>query len=319
MFRIGPPPLTPPNDNVVLPDPDPGQAAAFESERAEMRSMLFDPLYAFAASWHYSRNLLLGAQRCSAPKSSSRYNCRFCSAPESSAVRSFKVWDLHFGGALNALCWAPDLEVDPSLGGKSKNGLEAFWVAIGKLLDSWLPLRTEPNAVLLWCDSYPDLVADMNRAQMARVAWLKRPNYFELEVKNPGLITGQRLRGQRTYSQAGKTAAYVLWGEFLAKGSSSIDFCEKCLQKSEMTLRSRIASGRRRDLLHNIATGRWLTRFIRAASLPPGSSEFQVQRDKLLDLCWVNEIKEADRALAEKTLDQFLKDIAESRPYIPTD
>jgi hypothetical protein len=267
------------------------------------------------------------------------------------------VWDLHFGGALNALCWAPDLEVDPSLGGKSKNGLEAFWVAIGKLLDSWLPLRTEPNAVLLWCDSYPDLVADMNRAQMARVAWLKRPNYFELEVKNPGLITGQRLRGQRTYSQAGKTAAYVLWGEFLAKGSSSIDFCEKCLhpfpsrsngrfypascgtnvsslkahwlktrkenwkclQKSEMTLRSRIASGRRRDLLHNIATGRWLTRFIRAASLPPGSSEFQVQRDKLLDLCWVNEIKEADRALAEKTLDQFLKDIAESRPYIPTD
>jgi hypothetical protein len=93
----------------------------------------------------------------------------------------------------------------------------------------------------------------------------------------------------------------------------------KCLQKSAMTLRSRIASGRRRDLLHDIATGRWLTRFIRAASLPPGSSEFQVQRDELLDLCWADEIKEADRALAEKTLDQFLKDIAESRRYIPTD
>jgi hypothetical protein len=198
----------------------------------------------------------------------------------------------------------------------------------------------------------------MNRAQLARVAWLKRPNYFEVRgVKNPGLITWHRLRGQRTYSQAGKTAAYVLWGEFLANGSPLIDFCEKCahpfpfrsngrfyptscgtnvsslkahrlevrtenwkrLQDSVTTLRSRIASGRRRNLLHGIQNGRWLTRFIRAANLAPGSSEFQLERDKLLDLCLVDENSEADRALAEETLDQFLKDIAESRPHIPTD
>ena len=358
MYKIGPPPPTPPNDNVVLPDPDPGHAAVLESECDEMRSMPFDPLYAFSASWHYSRNLLFGAQKCPAPKSSNRYKCRFCSAPESSAVRSFRVWDLHFGGALNALCLAPDLEVKPSLGGNSKDGLETFWKTLRTLLDSWLPLRKEPKCVLCWSDTYPDLVADMNRAQIARVAWLRRPNYFEVgDAENPGLITRHRLRGQRTYSQAGKTAAYVLWGEFLANGSPSIDFCEMCahpfpfrsngrfypascgtnisslkahrldvrkdnwerLKGLAETLHSDITSGKPLNLPKGIKTGRWLTRFIRAASLPPGSSEFQVRRDELLDLCWVDEIKEADRALAEKTLDQFLKDIAESRRYIPTD
>jgi hypothetical protein len=73
------------------------------------------------------------------------------------------------------------------------------------------------------------------------------------------------------------------------------------------------------NLLKGIETGRWLTRFIRAASLPLGSSEFQLERDNLLDLCLVDESNETDRALAEKTLDRFLKDIAESRPNIPTD
>jgi hypothetical protein len=242
--------------------------------------------------------------------------------------------------------------LNTSLSGKPKGGLETFWKTIGTLLDSWLPLRKEPNCILFWSDTYPDLVADMNRAQIACVAWLKRPNYFEVgDVKNPGLITWHRLRGQRTYSQAGKTAAYVLWGEFLANGSSPIDFCEKCahpfpfrsngrfyptscgtnvsslkarrlevrkdnwerLQKSEKNLRSNIASGELLNPLEGIESGRWLTRFIRAASLPHDSSEFQLQRDKLLDLCLVDESNEADRALAEEKLDQFLKDIEESR------
>lgn len=356
--RTGPPPPTPPNKIAVLADPDPGQVAVFKSECNEIRSMVFDPLYAFAASWHYSRNLLFGAQKWPAPKSSNRYNCRFCSAPESSAVRSSKVWELYFGGALNALCTSPDLQLNTSLSGKSKDGLEAFWKTIGTLLESWLPLRKEPNCALFWSDTYPDLVADMNRAQIARVAWLKRPNYFEVgDVKNPGLITWHRLRGQRTYSQAGKTAAYVLWGEFLANGSSSIDFCEKCvhpfpfrsngrfyptscgtnvsslkahrlevrkdnwkrLQELANTLHSNITSGEPLSLPKGIKIGRWLTRFIRAASLPHDSSEFQLQRGKLLDLCLVDESNEADVALAEETLDQFLKDIARSLPYIPTD
>lgn len=358
MSRIGPPPPTPPNNNVVLPDPAPLQVAEFESDRNEVRSMLFDPLYAFAASWHYSRNLLFGVQKCPAPKSSSRYNCRFCSAPESSAVRSSEVWELYFGGVLNALCASPDLQRNTSLSGKSKNGLYAFWTTIGTLLDSWLPLRKEPNCVLFWSDTYPNLVAEMSRAQIARVAWLKRPNYFEVgDVKSPGLITWHRIRSQRTYSQAGKTAAYILWGEFLANGSSSIDFCEKCahpfpfrsngrfyptscgtnisslkahrlktrtenwkrLQEEATTLHSAITSGKPVNLPKGMKNGRWFTRFVRAASLSPGSSEFQVQRDLLLDLCSEEGSKEAPREEVEKTLDQFLKNIAKSRPYIQTD
>lgn len=357
MFRIESPPPSPPHKPIILPDADPVEAAEFDSDCNEMHSMLFDPLYAFAASWHYSRKLMFGVQKRSAPDSN-RYDCRFCSAPKSSAVRSLKLWELHFGTALNALCAIPDLRLGTLLSGEPKDGLKAFWMTIGTLLNSWLPLRAEPNRDLAWSDFYPDLVAAMNRAQMARVTWLKRPNFFEVEDgKNPGLITQYRLREQMTFSQAGRTAAYGLWGEFLANGSSGIDFCETCahpfpfrsnqrfypascgtkvsslkahrrevrtdnwkdLRKSAKKLRSRIASGRRRNLLEGIKSGRWRTRFVRAASLPPDSPEFQVQRDKLLDLCLGEGSTENHRAQVEKTLDQFLKDIAESRPYIPND
>ena len=262
-----------------------------------------------------------------------------------------ELWELQFGTALNGLCAIPDLRLGTLLSGEPKDGLKVFWKTIRTLLNSWLPLRKEPNPDLAWNDTYRHLVADLNRAQMARVTWLKRPNFFEVDAKCPRLITEHRLRGQRTFSEAGKTAAYVLWGEFLANGSSSIDFCKTCahpfpfrsnqsyyptscgtnvsslkarkqkvrtrnwrrLQIAAGTLRSRIASGKGGNLLKGIGTPRWLTRFIRASSLFRFSPEFQLQRDMLLDLCLKEGTTEAHRAKVEKILDQFLNDIAESR------
>jgi hypothetical protein len=97
------------------------------------------------------------------------------------------------------------------------------------------------------------------------------------------------------------------------------------LNEAAKTLRSRIASGKTQNPLHDIEKGRWLARFIRAASLPPGSSEFEDQRDMLLDLCFAEGNTEISREQVKTALDQFLKDIAKSRPlivsrpFMPTD
>jgi hypothetical protein len=363
MYRIGPPLPTPPNENVIVTVRD-GEVT-IDPVRDEMRSILFDPQYAFAASWHYSRNLLFGTCKRSAPdRSSHRYVCRFCSAPDGSAFRSSKSWEKSFAADLNAMCMNPDLQKATSLSGKPGTAPSAFWKTINTLLDSWLPLRRESKPIRIWSCTFPALVDEMSRAQMARVSWFRGASYFEKkEAENLAFVQEHWLRGQRTYSQAAKTAAFILWGEFLANGQSSIGFCETCahpfpfrlnqrfyptscgtnvsslkkhrtevrnenwrrLNEAAKTLRSRIASGKTQNPLHDIEKGRWLARFIRAASLPPGSSEFEDQRDMLLDLCFAEGNTEISREQVKTALDQFLKDIAKSRPlivsrpFMPTD
>jgi hypothetical protein len=54
-------------------------------------------------------------------------------------------------------------------------------------------------------------------------------------MDKPTLTPMHKLRGQRTFSQVGKTAAYILWGEFLAGDPLSIGFCEVCLHPFIMT------------------------------------------------------------------------------------
>jgi hypothetical protein len=216
------------------------------------------------------------------------------------------------------------------------------------LVDTWLPLRAEREPDILWTDIYPDLADEMQRAQLARIVWSERPNFFSRQIENPKLITMQKLRGQRSYGQAGRTVAYVLWGDFLAANHSSVDFCKACLHpfpyrpnkefypsscgtntsslkahklkvrrenwdlliKAARKLRKRIDSRKPRKLLDGLATGRWLTRFIRAAENPSD----QAARARLLDLCcdgtW------SHKAEVQSTLYQFLDDIAIARSCV---
>jgi hypothetical protein len=217
------------------------------------------------------------------------------------------------------------------------------------LMLSWIPHHQKDDAVLRWFDAISQSVTlKMQEAQRASVTWLGRPNSMFLDgVSRPKPDVMRRFNGQKDLRQAARTAAYVLWGGFISEKPFSIAFCQRCLKpllltrkdkrsctgcsKGELSNRSikngyrkanwkvlqRVSSelhkrpsnsrstGARRDL----PSGRWLTRFIRAAEHP---DDFDAL-DRLLDLCTEYGCTKEHGWEVRRVLDQFLKDIRESK------
>lgn len=193
------------------------------------------------------------------------------------------------------------------------------------------------------------LAKKMQAAQRASVMWLERPNSLFLDgISRPKLYVVRKFDGQKDFRHAARTAAYSLWGTFLSEDPFSITFCPRCLkplrrtrsdkvfcgddcskgessnrsiknryrkenweklQKVSGDLHRKLSSGRSKDPLAGLASGRWLTRFIRVAE---HTDDLEAE-DRLLELCTEYGCAKEHRWEVRRVFDQFLKDIRKAK------
>jgi uncharacterized Zn finger protein (UPF0148 family) len=239
-----------------------------------------------------------------------------------------------------------------SLKGNPSDALDEFLKTVWALVKTWLPLRKRSEPDIRWSETYKEQVKRMQKAQQARIAWSRTPGIVdEATMDRPRLVPMQKIRGQRTFRQAGRTAAYILWGDFLAGDPTLIDFCKRCflpfkaksnkvfcpgscrtseaantsrksgyrrknwerLKKAADALHQRLAQGYDGNVLKGIADGRWGTRFARAAENPLDVK----QRENLIDLCTEYRSNQEHRLEVKRIFDQFLENIARAQQLPP--
>lgn len=320
------------DDSISQNDPSAREKIDLElcADRQQIQSILFDPLEAFTAAWRYGRGLSL---------------CDDSEAKDGSLIKSPKYCAMVLTSALALRCKSPAEDGMASLRGKSADVVDEFMVTIAMLIDTWLEFARGDEPDIRWSLAYPDLTREMQKAQQARITWTQPPNWLvKGTMDRPKLQFVQKIRGQRTFRQAAKTSAYILWGDFMADNAKSIDFCERCrhpfkarsnkrffpascgtnesanrkhksdirednrekLIKVSSKLRERLANRRSGDLLKDLATGRWLARFVRAAEIPADTQA----REDLLELCIPYGSSETDIRDTTAVFMRFLADLA---------
>jgi hypothetical protein len=126
---------------------------------------------------------------------------------------------------------------------RDRSAMWWFVATISMLLDKW---RGDPPADHLpgsvgarWCEQHPDILQNVQTAQRARTRysvvgeedWTISELMAGTEMqqkKKPALLWKDELSGQRTWVQAARTLAYVVFGDFLASDTQKLGFCQRC-------------------------------------------------------------------------------------------
>jgi hypothetical protein len=201
---------------------------------------LTDPKVAFSLVWEYSRH------------------------PDSEVIAD-RAED--FPNLLRAMCGPRDLlhssasEPSVPLLGDRGSAFKIYLDTIAELLRVW---RTGPpppglpgSIAAHWCVRHPDILQQIQTAMRSRSRYFvpEEANwtYDELRPGGPfhhplqqhkklALVSSDRFIGQRTWSQAARTAAYALFGDFLTGKPEDIGFCRKCEQPFERGKRTLFCS-----------------------------------------------------------------------------
>lgn len=318
-----------------------GGTQTINERRKALKLLLKDPFVAFLAAWQTGKRgdfLRVERQRRGLPRRKRRQAVRY-----SDADRMF------FCRILAASCagenWA---EIDRR-GVTTNDALDEFLGKIADLMLSWIPHYQKDDALIRWFDANQSRLAKkMQEAQRASVTWLERPNALFIDVSSPKLDVVRKFDGQKDFRHAARTAAYSLWGTFLSGDPFSIAFCPRCLkpllrtrsdkifcgddcskgessnrsiknsyrrenwerlQKVSAVLHRKLSKGRSKDPLAGLASGRWLTRFIRVAE----QADDLEAADRLLELCTEYGCAKEHRWEVRRVFDQFLKDIRKAK------
>ena len=296
----------------------------------EIRALLIEPASAFLAAWETGKRRAFvrnGARRRSALRCPDSQRQVFAQILQDHSVDEYLARVPYLGGSNDARARA----------------LDEYLKIVAELMMSWEPYQRQDNGVLAWFDGNQYHVRKMHEAQRARVTLSERPSFFRVDPSNkPTLEVVQKFTNQKTFRQAARTAAYCLWGTFLSGDPFEIQFCEKCLmpfpfRKSKRyclacstgassnkshkndirkqnwvrlrevapELRWRLANGDSKSALTNLASGRWLARFIRAAKGSYGTDT----RDRMVELCTSYESPDVHRWAVHEAIDSFLEDI----------
>jgi hypothetical protein len=131
------------------------------------------------------------------------------------------------------------------LAGDPDAGFRIFVATIGSLLQAWrkgLPSNSRLGSPAAhWCDEHPAILEVIQDAMRSRSRCIqpRGGDWTPYECRPGGpahargnkklvLVIEERFIGQRSWSQAAQTAAYALFGDFLAGEPEKIGFCRRC-------------------------------------------------------------------------------------------
>ena len=155
--------------------------------------------------------------------------------------------DEDFPKLLQAMCGGRTSSQKVVLSGDPGIAFPIFLTTISHLLRVW---REEPasgglpgSAAAHWCDQHPEILERIQDALASRSRFFQpemadwtlgelRPGGLAhvTEHRKLKLSTTARFVGQRSWGQAAQTAAYALFGDFLAKKPQEFGFCQRCEQ-----------------------------------------------------------------------------------------
>lgn len=205
---------------VLLREIDRLRSEAELDEQAKSRAimrLLTDPLDAMLGAWHYERDKEIPSD-----------------------------FAMGFARALRTSCSGKNREQFATLLGAPLDAFPVFARTLNALAATWKKYR--PDSVA-WMEDHPNEYRRMHEAQLRcspitaippeRARWLEEFGTDEssrIREMFPDADTAPAVRPleirmlhrQRTYKQAAKTAAFVLWGNFLLSQPELIDFCRKC-------------------------------------------------------------------------------------------
>lgn len=130
------------------------------------------------------------------------------------------------------------------LSGDSGKAFDLFMTCLIVLLRAWRsdppPENVHGDVAAHWCESHPCILSEVQKSirsrvmqpQVQKTEW----TWKEAVAHKGNLPIGDKLElgmtahlsGQRSWTQAARTAAYALFGDFLLRHTESIGFCTRC-------------------------------------------------------------------------------------------
>jgi len=190
-------------------------------------------------------------------------------------------------GAQNSRFMTPGQKYDDA-----RSALTRYGATLSMLLEAWRKERPAEgvygSVAAHWCDRHPDLWNMIETAQRKRASFLQIQSdrwepkdwrtggpAFGPKNKHLTLTRVEKFKPAISWVDAAQTAAFALWGDFLAGDPGKIGFCDRCDKPFELRRKKRFCSHKCGHSFSNYASRDRDTAESRRKGLPKAAKELK--------------------------------------------